>query len=111
MKSLCLLNYKGTFAMSKAKLILSGIVLFAAVGGAVAFKAQKFGSGSYFLSTATSTTKIGNTIYYFCTLKDWVPTTTTTAPISTYYTTLTTIGTVEDICDVRTVTRALPVAP
>jgi hypothetical protein len=51
-----LLNYKGTFTMSKAKLVLSAVALFAMVGGVLAFKATR-GLLITFYSTRTFTTR------------------------------------------------------
>jgi hypothetical protein len=41
--------------MRKAKIMLSAIAILAVVGGAFAFKAQRFGAGIYFTKTGVTT--------------------------------------------------------
>jgi len=68
--------------MQKGKLILTAVGMFAIIGGALAFKANRITSRLYYLTTKATTV-------------NGVPTTTTTCSTSTALTTtLTLIGTV-----------------
>lgn len=92
--------------MKKARIVLSAVALFALVGGALAFKATR-GAGNLYSYTTTSSTVIAGTTYYFCTLPDFVRTNAAVNPISTYYTSKTTIGAVTGLCTVPTITRGI----
>ena len=48
--------------MTKAKLILSGIALFAVIGGAFAFKAHKFGAFNRVYTSYTTETQNGDIV-------------------------------------------------
>jgi hypothetical protein len=83
--------------MTKAKVILSGIALFAVIGGAFAFKAQKFGSGNVWVYSTTATTAQNGPIYTICTFRDDLKTSTLGAA-TTAYASITTIGTLTNVC-------------
>ncbi|SEM38620.1 hypothetical protein SAMN04488505_104240 [Chitinophaga rupis] len=65
--------------MKKAKVMLTAIAVFAVVGGALAFKAKKFGGSTYYVST---TTTLSATATYSPALI-----TANTAPVPVYYVT------------------------
>jgi hypothetical protein len=71
--------------MNKAKIILSTLALFAIVGGALAFKANRFGTGSYRAITSTTTVTINGVPFVYSLCGGLNYTTTNGGPVSTYY--------------------------
>ena len=67
--------------MSKAKLILTAVGVLAIVGGALAFKAQRFGNGNVFYVTT-----LPNNVT-ICTLNETLATTNQVSPLSLVFTT------------------------
>jgi len=101
--------------MKKAKIVLSAIALFAVVGGALAFKANKFGLGTmYYAGTSTITTAVGGPVYYIATTnqKDYV--TTNIGNATLFYqatTTVTKPGITYTVFALPTTTRGTTVLP
>ena len=101
--------------MNKAKIVLSSLIFIAVIGGALAFKAQKFGLGIYRSITSTLTFNINGlqASFLLCGSPDF--TTTNAGPVSTYYTATTSVVisisggnfTVNNICTGQTTSRAL----
>jgi hypothetical protein len=86
--------------MKSAKLILSGIAIFAIVGGAFAFKAQKFGTGNVWVYSTTATTIVNGPIYTVCTFRDDLKTTILLGSVITAYASIKNIGTLNNVCSV-----------
>lgn len=81
--------------MSKAKMILSGVALFALIGGALAFKASRE-SNQFFSST---TTRVNGVVLTYCTV-----------PFQTTYTTnpADAVGPAVNITSFHTVPTTIP---
>ncbi|MBW8683470.1 hypothetical protein [Chitinophaga rhizophila] len=93
--------------MKKAKLILSGIALFAIVGGAFAFKANR-GAGNLFKPGAT--TVINGSTYYMTSTLGANFSESTSGPATLYYRTATILGGTY-VLSIPTTTAAITVAP
>jgi hypothetical protein len=96
--------------MKKAKIVLSAVAVFAVVGGAFAFKAQRFGFAN--LYTSTGVTTIGSATYPLCGNPSYV----TTAPAATltrrsFFSGKTVVANVPNICTLPTSTYYTTVAP
>jgi hypothetical protein len=71
--------------MNKAKIILISLGLFSIIGGALAFKAAKFGQGGLFYTTTTGGGQTTCTLHPRYRPNTTVGATTTTAPSGLYY--------------------------
>lgn len=79
----------------RARLMLTAVAILGIVGGAMAFKAQRFGGGSIW--TYYTTTVLSGVEYPLCSFRNNL-TTTNAGALTTIYTTNTTVGTQTNVC-------------
>lgn len=94
--------------MKKAKIVLSAVALFAVVGGALAFKANREVATLFYpTTTATVTTTVGGPAYFQCAAVASYTTTNAGNVIARTYYTSTLITQGKTICLAPTFTKGL----
>jgi len=92
--------------MKKAKIVLTAIGVFAIVGGALAFKAKKFGQPILYVATTTTTTTPGGPLVPICSARNNLTTTAVGAVTTIYRSTLP-----NSVCTTPFVTRTTITVP